>query len=284
MFKVVVGQRVVSEQRQFVGWQIEQGRALSLGENMSPWHTGVVPIEVKSVLDNTQPVQIKAFRAPKSTRVQLGQRAAIYCRVSTADQSCERQERDLTAFAGRAGYDVAGIFKETGSGAKLDRAERRKIMALAQARQIDAVLVTELSRWGRSTIDLLNTLRELENWKVSVIAMNGMTFDLSSPHGRMLATFLSGIAEFERDLISERVKSGLAAARARGKQLGRRMGQRPKSDRLAPRVLALIAEGRSYRWIARDLGISKNTVADVAQRFRATEPSRRPTEYPDGER
>jgi DNA invertase Pin-like site-specific DNA recombinase len=55
---------------------------------------------------------------------------------------------------------------------------------------------------GRSTLDLLNTLRELENWKVSVIAMNGMAFDLSSPYGRMLATFLSGIAEFERDLIS----------------------------------------------------------------------------------
>ncbi|WP_407244121.1 recombinase family protein [Klebsiella michiganensis] len=60
------------------------------------------------------------------------------------------------------------------------------------------MLVTELSRWGRSTLDLLNTLRELENWKVSVIAMNGMAFDLSSPYGRMLATFLSGIAEFER--------------------------------------------------------------------------------------
>ncbi|MBB3395395.1 recombinase family protein [Rhizobium sp. BK060] len=208
----------------------------------------------------------------------MGQRAAVYCRVSTADQSCERQERDLTAFASRAGYDVVGIFKETGPGAKLDRAERKKVMALAQARQIDAILVTELSRWGRSTIDLLNTLRELESWKVSVISMNGMTFDLASPHGRMLATFLSGIAEFERDLISERVKSGLAAARARGKHLGRQLGQRPKSDRLAPRVLALIAEGRSYRWIARDLGISKNTVADVVQRFRAMEPPRRPAE------
>ncbi|PVE49893.1 recombinase family protein [Rhizobium rhizogenes] len=196
----------------------------------------------------------------------MGQRAAIYCRVSTADQSCERQERDLTAFAERAGYEVAAIFKETGSGAKLDRAERRKAMALAQARQIDAILVTELSRWGRSTIDLLNTLRELEGWKVSVIAMNGMTFDLSSPHGRMLATFLSGIAEFERDLISERVKSGLAAAKARGKRLGRQAGQRPKSDRLAPKVMTLIAEGRSYRWIARDLRISKNTVADIARR------------------
>ncbi|MGZ9724480.1 recombinase family protein [Rhizobium miluonense] len=198
----------------------------------------------------------------------MGQRAAIYCRVSTADQSCERQERDLSAFADRAGYEVAAIFKEIGSGAKLDRAERRKAMALAQARQIDAILVTELSRWGRSTIDLLNTLRELEGWKVSVIAMNGMTFDLSSPHGRMLATFLSGIAEFERDLISERVKSGLAAAKARGRRLGRQTGERPKSDRLAPKVMALIAEGRSYRWIARDLGISKNTVNDILKRNR----------------
>ena len=201
-------------------------------------------------------------------KVQLGQRAVTYCRVSTAEQSCERQERDLTAFADRAGYGVAGIFKETGSGAKLDRAERKKVMALAQAREIDAVLVTELSRWGRSTIDLLNTLHELESWRASVISMSGMTFDLSSPHGRMLATFLSGIAEFERDLISERVKSGLAAARARGKKLGRKLGHRPKSDRLAPKVLALIEEGRSYRWIARDLTISKNTVADIARRYR----------------
>lgn len=198
----------------------------------------------------------------------MGQRVAIYCRVSTADQSCERQERDLEAFAARAGYDVVNVFKETGSGIKLDRAERKKVLALAQARQIDAILVTELSRWGRSTIDLLNTLRELETWKVSVIAMSGMTFDLSSPHGRMLATFLSGIAEFERDLISERVKSGLAIAKARGKKLGRQAGERPKSDRLAPKVMELSAEGRSYRWIARDLGISKNTVADIVQRCR----------------
>jgi len=68
----------------------------------------------------------------------------------------------LTAFAERAGYEVTAIFKETGSGAKLDRNERKKVMALAQARKIDAILVTELSRWGRSTTDLLNTLGELE--------------------------------------------------------------------------------------------------------------------------
>jgi DNA invertase Pin-like site-specific DNA recombinase len=77
--------------------------------------------------------------------------------------------------------EVVGIFKETGSGAKLDRAERRKVMVLAQARHIDAVLVTELSRWGRSTTDLLATLKELEARRVSVIALNGMAFDLATP-------------------------------------------------------------------------------------------------------
>lgn len=161
------------------------------------------------------------------------------------------------------------IFKETGSGTKLDRAERKKILALAQAREIDCVLVTELSRWGRSTIDLLATLRELGSWEVSIIAMSGMTFDISTPHGRMMATFLSGIAEFERELISERVKSGLAAAKARGKMLGRQTGQRPKSDKLAHKVLTLVGEGRSYRWIARELGISKNTVMDIVKRARS---------------
>lgn len=200
---------------------------------------------------------------------------AIYCRVSTADQSCERQGRDLAAFATRAGYAVVGIYKETGSGVKLDRAERRKVMALAQARQIDAVLVTELSRWGRSTTDLLASLRELEARRVSLVALNGMAFDLSTPHGRMLATVLAGIAEFERDLIQERIRSGIAAAKARGKKLGRQPGQRPKSDRLAPKVLALVAQGRSYRLVGREVGLSKNTVAEIVKRHR-TKPPRAP--------
>jgi putative DNA-invertase from lambdoid prophage Rac len=151
----------------------------------------------------------------------IGQRAALYCRVSTADQSCACQERDLAAFAVRAGYEVVGVFKETGSGAKLDRAERKKVMALARRREIDVVLVTELSRWGRSTLDLLHTLKELEAWRMSVIAMNGLAFDLSTPHGGMMATIIAGIADFERELLQERVRSGIAAAKARGKRLGR---------------------------------------------------------------
>jgi putative DNA-invertase from lambdoid prophage Rac len=198
----------------------------------------------------------------------MGQRVALYCRVSTADQSCARQERDLAAFAARAGYEVVGTFKETGSGVKLDRAERRRVMALALARQIDAVLVTELSRWGRSTTDLLATLQELEARRVSVIALNGMAFDLSTPHGRMIATVLAGIAAFERELTQERIRSGIAAAKARGKRLGRQPGHRPKSDRLASQVMALVANGRSYRLIGREIGLSKNTVADIVKRHR----------------
>lgn len=175
---------------------------------------------------------------------------------------------ELTAFAERGGYDVVGVFKETASGTKANRTERGKIVDLAQARKIDAILVSELSRWGRSTQDLLDTLNRLAGWKVSVVAMSGMTFEFDTPHGRMMATMLAGIAQFERDLLSECVKSGLAAARARGKKLGRQPGQRPKSDKLAPKVLQAVAEGRSYRWIARDLAISKNTATEIVKRHR----------------
>ncbi len=104
-----------------------------------------------------------------------------------------------------------------------------------------------------------------------------MTFDLSTPHGRMLATVLAGIAEFERELTQERIRSGIAAAKVRGKKLGRQPGQRPKSDRLAPKVLALAAQGRSYRLIAREVGLSKNTVAAIIKRSRAS-PDRSPAE------
>ena len=95
-----------------------------------------------------------------------------------------------------------------------------------------------------------------------------MTFDLDTPHGRMMASMLAGITLFERDLIRERVKSGLAAAKALGKKLDRQPGQRPMSDKLAPKVIKAVGEGRSYRWIARDFGISKNTILDVVKRHR----------------
>ena len=81
-----------------------------------------------------------------------GKRAAVYARVSTVDQSCERQLRDLAAFAERGGFEVVATFAETASGTKDSRRERKRVLDLAQRREIDAVLVTELSRWGRSTL------------------------------------------------------------------------------------------------------------------------------------
>jgi len=195
-------------------------------------------------------------------------RVAIYSRVSTADQSCDRQVTELRALAKRMNAEVVGIFHETASGAKDDRSERRGVMELAQARQINAVLVSELSRWGRSTIDLVQTLQTLQAQKVSLLALNGLQLDLSTPHGKLIASVMSSLAEFERDLLRERVKSGLAAARARGKVLGRQKGFRPKSDKLAPKVLKLVDGGHSYRAISRQLKIDKNTVLSIVQRAR----------------
>jgi hypothetical protein len=83
---------------------------------------------------------LQGFWAAPAEGVQLGQRAAIYCRVSTADQCCDRQERDLRAFADRSGLEIVGIYKEKASGAKSDRIERKKVMAHAQAHEIDAIL------------------------------------------------------------------------------------------------------------------------------------------------
>ena len=210
----------------------------------------------------------QGFLGCKAREVQLGQKVAIYCRVSTADQSCARQEQDLLAYADRAGFEVVEIRREISSGTKDQRSERKKIMALAQDRRIDAILVTELTRWGRSTTDLVQTLQILQAWNVSLIAQTGLQFDLSTPQGKLIASMMAALAEFERDLLRERVRSGIAAAKARGKTFGRRPGHRPKADRLAPKVLRLVEEGRSYRDIAKELKLSKNTVMDIVHRHR----------------
>ncbi|MDP9437396.1 MAG: recombinase family protein [Actinomycetota bacterium] len=202
-------------------------------------------------------------------------RVAIYCRVSTSDQDVARQERDLLGHSKRAGYDVVGIYKETLSGIRKSRGkqpvERARVMALAQRREVDAVLVTELTRWGRSTQDLMNTLGELASWDVSLIAHTGLTFDLSTPQGRLVASLMASLAEFEHELLRERVRSGIAAAKARGQTFGREKGFRP-SDKHAPDVLRLAdEEGMSQRAIAARLKISKTTVNQILKRRGAAE-------------
>ena len=197
-------------------------------------------------------------------------RVAIYCRVSTSDQDNHRQERDLKDYAERAGYEVVAVFRETLSGIRKAKGkrpvERGRTMALAQAREVDAVLVTELTRWGRSTQDLMDTLGQLASWDVSLIAQTGLTFDLSTPQGKLIANLMASLAEFEHDLLRERVRSGIAAAKARGQTFGRKQGYRP-SDRNAPEVVRLSKEEKlSQREIAERLRISKTTVNEILKR------------------
>ena len=197
-------------------------------------------------------------------------RVVLYCRVSTSDQDNDRQERDLREYAERANFEIVGVFKETLSGIRKAKGkqpiERKKVMALAQNRQMDAVLLTELTRWGRSTQDLMDTLGQLASWDVSLIAQTGLTFDLSTPQGKLIANLMASLAEFEHDLLRERVRSGIAAAKARGQTFGRRAGYRP-SDKHAAEVMRLIEEeGYSQRRAAKRLGISKTTVNEIVKR------------------
>lgn len=175
---------------------------------------------------------------------------------------------DLAAYAERAGWQIVGMWKETASGSKDGRAKRAEILTLAQARKLDIILVTELTRWGRSTIDLIQTLQKLQSWDVSLIAQSGLQFDLSTSQGKLIANFMASLAEFESDVIKERVRSGMAAAKARGKKIGRQPGQRVKSDRLGPKVLTMVEKGDSYRTVASKLKISKSTVMEIVKRHR----------------
>ena len=117
---------------------------------------------------------------------------------------------------------------------------------------------------------------KLAGWKVSVVAMSGMTFELDTPHGRMMATMLAGIAQFESDLFGERVKSGLAAARARGKKLGRQPGSVPSQSGLLRRYsMPSTAGGATVVSPATSASATNNTVTDIVKRHRANPYQRR---------
>ena len=197
-------------------------------------------------------------------------RAAIYCRVSTSDQSCDRQRRDLMEYAARADYQLVGIFEEQASGAKCDRTQRNLVMDLVQARQVDVVLCTELSRWGRSTSDVVSTVEALSGRGASLICLKGLDFDLATAHGKFILSLFAGLTQFERDLLRERVKSGLDAAKARGQQLGRPCGRSPKTATQQPLVLSLHRQGLSVRAIARAVKLSPSTVQRLIQSCSST--------------
>ena len=177
--------------------------------------------------------------------------AALYHRVSTVDQNPKAARRELRAAAKRLGLHVVLDVEETGSGANNDRPGLVQVLRAAQRGTISAVVVWKLDRFGRSALDLLGNIRQLEAAGVRFLSLT-QGIDIH-PGGdsmsRLLLTMLSAIGEFERDLIVERTRLGLANARRAGKQLGRPRVQRPA----AATVRRLKREGATWPEIATQL-------------------------------
>ena len=164
----------------------------------------------------------------------------------------------MTDYAGRSGFEIVAIFRETGSGVKNDRVERKKIIELARNRKVDLLLVSERSRWGRSTSDLRNTVERLAECNVALRALNGPELDISTTQGKLMLNLLASISEFERDLLREGIKSGVAHARSKGTKTGKAIGFRKRNE-----AERLLAEGYSIRFVAAKLGVSKTTIMKV---------------------
>ena len=180
-------------------------------------------------------------------------KAALYHRVSTLDQDRTLARQELRAATARLGYDVELDVEEKGSGARSDRPGLKRVLEAARRGQVDAVLVWKLDRAGRSVLDLLATIRELvETHGVRFVAIS-QGLDVK-PGGdaisRLLLTVLGAVAEFERDLIRDRTRLGLAAARRRGVRLGRPVEPGPSAAEVEKRR----ARGESWSEVASALG------------------------------
>lgn len=183
-------------------------------------------------------------------------RAALYTRVSTAQQSDAMQTRELRAFAQARGWEIAGEFSDVGwSGARERRPGLDALMQAARRRQLDAVLVWRFDRFARSTRHLLSALEEFRALGVAFISYQE-SVDTSSPLGEAMFTIISAIAQLERSLIRERIRAGLAHARSQGVRMGR---PRKRVDVELARMFQ--AEGRGQRETARLLGLSRATLA-----------------------
>jgi DNA invertase Pin-like site-specific DNA recombinase len=190
-------------------------------------------------------------------------RAAIYARVSTNNgQDPHMQTRELREYCKRRGWDVEGEYVDAGiSGAKEHRPQLDMLLAVCRRRRVDAVVVYRYDRFARSLRQLVNALEEFRSLGIEFISLHEGV-DTSTPNGRLVFGIFASIAEFERELIRDRVKSGIAAAKSRGKRLGR-----PRVSVDAARIAGLRASGLSWPKIAAELGVSVGTVYQAAQKL-----------------
>jgi DNA invertase Pin-like site-specific DNA recombinase len=198
----------------------------------------------------------QAFPQTQSRRV-FGHplRVGLYARVSTHDQqTLPLQIRTMREYALKSRWIIVTQIKEVGSGAS-QRELREALIAAARRREIDVVLVWRLDRWGRSVADLVSTLQELQHLGVGFVSLTE-ALDLTTPAGRAMAGLLAVFAEFEREILRERVRAGLAHARLNGKRLGRP----PSVVHKAVEARKLYRQGISKSKIAHRLQIGRTSV------------------------
>ncbi|MGH9488806.1 MAG: recombinase family protein [Terriglobales bacterium] len=193
-------------------------------------------------------------------------KAAIYARVSTlAGQNPEMQLAEVRAYCQRRGWSVAGEFVDIGiSGAKDRRPQLDLMLAACQRREVDALVVYRYDRFARSLRQLVNALAEFDALGIQFVSLHE-NVDTTTPGGRLVFGIFASIAEFERELIRERVRSGIAAARARGARIGR-----PRVIVDAQRITDLRRSGSSWRQIGRALGIGAATARVRAAQYNPT--------------
>jgi putative DNA-invertase from lambdoid prophage Rac len=185
-------------------------------------------------------------------------RVGLYARVSTLDQqTLPMQIRALRAYTRHQGWTIVLQIKDVGSGAS-ERLQRELLLKAARRRELDAILVWRLDRWGRSLADLVLTLKELTELGVGFISLTE-ALDLTTSTGRALTGLLAVFAEFERDILRERVKAGIAQARREGRPHGRP----PTARRKSKQIKRMYARGMSKSAIARKLHLGRTSVRRI---------------------
>ncbi len=184
-------------------------------------------------------------------------KVAIYARVSTQDQNCEMQLREMREYLGRRGWKADGEYVDAGlSGAKTNRPQLDRLMKDARIRRFDAVVVWKLDRWGRSLAHLVQSVQELSSLGIRFVAITqNIDTDESNPMSRLLLHLMGAFAEFERELIRDRVKAGVDNARKSGRQLGR-----PRTVFRRDEAIALRTEGLTWRAIAEKIDVPLATL------------------------
>ncbi len=190
-------------------------------------------------------------------------RAALYLRVSTVDQDTERQERELRTVAVARGYEVVEVYKDEGVSGSKGRDKRPKFDQLhkdATRHRFEIVMAWSVDRLGRSLKDLITFLQHLHDAGVELFLFQ-QAIDTTTPAGKAMFQMLGVFSEFERSMIVERVRSGMAKAKAKGTKSGRPIGRPgvPQKTRLEIRQ-TYKAGGVGMRGVAKKFGVSLGTV------------------------